>query len=51
MEVKKIIVMLGLLFVSHSLPLPMSTTHAQQEVPAYAKWGQLAIKEVKSKYY
>ncbi|MEA0552327.1 DUF3889 domain-containing protein [Lysinibacillus irui] len=50
MEVKKFIVMLGLLFVSHSLPLPMSTAHAQQEVPAYAKWGQLAIKEVKSKY-
>ena len=26
------------------------TTHAQQEIPSYAKWGQLAIKETKTKY-
>lgn len=24
--------------------------HAQQEIPAYAKWGQLAVKETHKKY-
>jgi hypothetical protein len=27
-----------------------SIAHAQQEIPAYAKWGKLAIKETQSKY-
>lgn len=47
---KKIFLMLGLLSVCLPTPLPMLTAHAQQEAPAYAKWGQLAIKEVKLKY-
>ncbi|WP_155592944.1 DUF3889 domain-containing protein [Lysinibacillus cavernae] len=43
--------LLGLLFVylTVSVQIPM-VAHAQQETPAYAKWGQLAIKEVKAKY-
>ena len=30
-------------------PIP-AAVHAQQEIPTYAKWGKLAIKEAQSKY-
>ena len=33
------------------IAVPIQTVvHAQQEMPAYAKWGKLAIKETKEKY-
>ncbi|KOS68905.1 hypothetical protein AEA09_10360 [Lysinibacillus contaminans] len=32
-----------------SAPIP-AAAHAQQEIPTYAKWGKLAIKEAQSKY-
>jgi len=43
--------LLGLLLVCLAvfIQTPMAA-NAQQETPAYAKWGQLAIKEVKTKY-
>lgn len=40
--------MLTLFLVGYTAPLPI--VNAQQEAPAYAKWGQLAVKEVKAKY-
>jgi len=43
--------LLGLLFVSLAMFIQIPVVaNAQQETPAYAKWGQLAIKEVKAKY-
>lgn len=28
----------------------LTTSHAEQEIPTYAKWGKLAVKETQSKY-
>lgn len=43
--------LLALLFVSLAMFIQIPVVaNAQQETPAYAKWGQLAIKEVKAKY-
>lgn len=33
--------------ISASIP---ATVHAQEEIPTYAKWGKLAIKEAQLKY-
>ena len=48
---KKLVIALGIiastLSVSTQIPAIAPT---QQELPAYAKWGQLAIKETQSKY-
>ncbi|AJK88413.1 MULTISPECIES: DUF3889 domain-containing protein [Lysinibacillus] len=45
---KKVYVMLGLLF---AVPLHIpEMVLAQQETPAYAKWGKMAVEEVKGKY-
>lgn len=48
---RKKYIALGVLMLVNSVPtyIPM-TPHAQQEIPAYAKWGKLAIKETQSKY-
>lgn len=48
---KKTIITLVICITLQAIAAPISATvHAQQEVPSYAKWGQLAIKETKSKY-
>ena len=48
---KKTLRVLGicLSLLATAIPVQM-TVHAQQETPAYAKWGKLAIKETKEKY-
>ncbi len=47
----KIFIVLGVLITVNAAPTHVSTIAlAQQEVPAYAKWGRLAIKETQSKY-
>ncbi|KOY80782.1 YqzG/YhdC family protein [Lysinibacillus macroides] len=45
---KKFYLMLALLFVGYMVPVHIA--NAGQETPAYAKWGQLAVKEVQAKY-
>lgn len=48
---RKVIIALGVFTIVNSAPTPIQTvTHSQPEIPAYAKWGQLAIKETQSKY-
>lgn len=48
---KKIIIALGIIAPTLSFSPHIPTiTPAQQEIPTYAKWGQLAIKETQSKY-
>jgi hypothetical protein len=48
---RKIFIVLGVLIAVNAAPTHVSTIAlAQQEVPAYAKWGRLAIKETQSKY-
>ncbi|MFJ7824869.1 DUF3889 domain-containing protein [Psychrobacillus sp. NPDC096623] len=48
---KKIVIALGIITptLSFATHIPI-VAPAQQEIPAYAKWGQLAIKETQSKY-
>lgn len=48
---RKRTIALGVLISLNTTPLSIPTTpYAQQEIPAYAKWGKLAIKETQSKY-
>jgi len=48
---RKKLIVLGIILASISAPIQDSTaTHAQQEVPTYAKWGRLAMEETQSKY-
>ncbi len=48
---RKIIIALGVLTTVNSAPTHIPTvTHSQPEIPSYAKWGKLAIKETQSKY-
>ena len=48
---QKTMIALGILTSSPILNLtPTITLEANQKVPNYAKWGQLAIKETHSKY-
>ncbi|MCG7345700.1 YqzG/YhdC family protein [Sporosarcina sp. ACRSL] len=48
---RNLIMALGLLMAAYpSLIYIPNLTPAQQENPAYAKWGMLAIKETKQKY-
>lgn len=48
---RKTCIALGLLMVVWVItpPMPLAAS-VQQEVPAYAKWGRLAVKEVQAKY-
>lgn len=42
---------LGIFTIVNAAPTSILTiAHAQQEIPAYAKWGRLAMKETQSKY-
>ncbi|WP_341302453.1 DUF3889 domain-containing protein [Lysinibacillus sp. FSL H8-0500] len=45
---KKLYLMLALLFVGYMVPVHIA--HAEQEIPTYARWGQVAVKEVQAKY-
>ncbi|MFJ7953553.1 DUF3889 domain-containing protein [Lysinibacillus sp. NPDC096418] len=48
---RKKIIALGALLTANVVPTQTPITAlAQQEIPSYAKWGQLAIKETKTKY-
>ncbi len=48
---KKIVVALGTIIAMHVAPTYVPTlAPAQQEIPSYAKWGRLAMKEVHAKY-
>lgn len=48
---RKIYFTLGILIAGVSVPISLSTNvNAQEAVPAYAKWGNLAVKETQSKY-
>ena len=48
---KKIIIALGIIAsIYHFQHIYQQLLLLQQEIPAYAKWGQLAIKETQSKY-
>lgn len=44
--------LIALLFISfHSTPTEyLTSAHAKQEIPTYAKWGMLAMKETQTKY-
>jgi len=48
---RKIFIALGIFMLVNvaTIHIPMNP-HAQQVIPAYAKWGKLAIKETESKY-
>jgi len=50
-HLQKFFVILGtfLVFLTVQLHVP-TIAYAQQEVPAYAKWGKLAVKEAQAKY-
>ncbi len=43
---KNLVFVMGLLLFVHAPDI----TPVQQEVPAYAKWGMVALKEIKQKY-
>lgn len=48
---RKTFIALGVLITANSTLTHIPTiAHTQQEIPAYAKWGKLAIKETQSKY-
>jgi len=48
---RKTFIALGIFTLVSSAPTDIPTiAHAQEEIPAYAKWGKLAIKETQSKY-
>ena len=48
---RKTFIALGIFSTVNLAPTHISTiAHTQQEIPAYAKWGKLAIKETQSKY-
>lgn len=48
---RKIFIALGTFMTMSSASTHTPTiTHAQQDLPAYAKWGRLAIKEAQLKY-
>lgn len=48
---RKILITLGTLMITGlTSTYPLAETLAQLEVPAYAKWGKLAMKETQSKY-
>lgn len=48
---KKVLQVLGICLALQSVAISLQpVVHAQQETPAYAKWGKLAIKETKAKY-
>lgn len=49
--IRKTFLALGILITVHSAATHTPTnTHTHQEIPVYAKWGKLAIKETQSKY-
>ncbi len=48
---RKTFLALGIFMITNSSVTPISTSaHAQPGIPAYAKWGTLAMKETQSKY-
>ena len=48
---RKTFIALGVLITANSTLTHIPTiAHSQQEIPAYAKWGKLAIKETQLKY-
>ena len=48
---RKTVIALGLVISANSALANIPTiAHAEGEIPAYAKWGQLAVLETKSKY-
>jgi len=47
----KTFIVLGLFMTSSSVPMDLPAIElAQLEIPAYAKWGRLAVKETQLKY-
>ncbi|MEO4052605.1 DUF3889 domain-containing protein [Solibacillus sp. CAU 1738] len=48
---RKPLIVVGIMIIFYlALTYIPKINHAQQETPAYAKWGTLAIKETQSKY-
>ncbi len=48
---RKTFLALGIFTIVNAVPTSTSAiAHAQQEIPAYAKWGKLAMQETQSKY-
>ena len=48
---RNLLVVLGVVItINSALTHIPSIAHTQEEIPAYAKWGRLAVKEVQSKY-
>lgn len=48
---RKLLIALGILMAVPVMPLNTPAIgYAQQETPAYAKWGKLAVKETQLKY-
>ncbi|MFJ7935794.1 DUF3889 domain-containing protein [Sporosarcina sp. NPDC096371] len=48
---KKTVIALGVIITAHSVPASIpAIAQTPQEVPTYAKWGKLAMKETQAKY-
>jgi len=48
---KKLVIALGIIASTQTIAQQIPTiAPTQQEIPTYAKWGQFAMKETKSKY-
>ncbi|CAM5471018.1 hypothetical protein LSPH24S_08745 [Lysinibacillus sphaericus] len=47
---RKILAVLGIIMTVLALPQQMPDANAQQQTPAYAKWGKLAIEKTQSSY-
>ena len=48
---QKVIIAFGVFITYNSTPVHLpSIPYTHQEIPAYAKWGQLAMQETQSKY-
>ncbi|WP_342559648.1 DUF3889 domain-containing protein [Psychrobacillus sp. FSL W7-1457] len=49
--IKKVFIAIGICMLATTVSMNMySSTYAQDQVPAYAKWGKLAVKETQTKY-
>ena len=47
---RKILAALGIMMTVLALPQQMPDANAEQQTPAYAKWGKLAIEKTQSSY-
>ncbi|MER2262573.1 MAG: DUF3889 domain-containing protein [Psychrobacillus sp.] len=49
--IKKVFITVGIVILATTVSMNIqANTYAEDQVPAYAKWGKLAVKETQTKY-